>query len=336
MQDGITIAGNLIVDYVKQIDTYPKPGMLSNILEISRSVGGCGTNTSINLAKIDHSIPIQVMGMVGADENGEFVLGKLKADGIDTANVIINNQLPTSFTDVMNAQDNGERTFFHARGANAHFGIEQVPVGKIQTRHFHIGYALLLDSMDAEDADYGTAMARVLHDVQQKGIKTSMDVVSESSDRFQRIVTPALKYCDRLIINEIEASMVSGMEARENGKLDRGQLEKICSILFTLGVADLVAIHAPEGACAMEKGGAFYYEPSYELPKGWIQGTVGAGDAFCAGMLYSIYRGLDCTQALKTAAAAAACNLSSPNSIDGMKSISEIQKLMSTWRQKQA
>ncbi len=336
MRDGITIAGNLIVDYVKQIDTYPRPGMLANILELSRSVGGCATNTSINLARIDPDIPIEVIGMVGEDENGEYVLGKLKADGIDTTHVAVNKELPTSFTDVMNAQDNGERTFFHARGANAHFGMGQIPVDQLQTRHFHIGYALLLDSLDAEDTTYGTAMAKVLHDAQQKGIKTSMDVVSESGDRFQKIVRPALKYCDYLIINEIEASMVAGIEARKDGKLDKGQLQTICTRLFELGVAEMVTIHAPEGACTMEKRGDFFYEPSYALPKGWIQGTVGAGDAFCAGMLFSIYHGLDSTQALKTAAAAAACNLSSPNSIDGMKNISEIRRLMAAWKQKQA
>ena len=37
---GIAIAGNMIADIVKSIDCYPKKGMLANISEISRSVGG--------------------------------------------------------------------------------------------------------------------------------------------------------------------------------------------------------------------------------------------------------------------------------------------------------
>jgi sugar/nucleoside kinase (ribokinase family) len=44
---------------------------------------------------------------------------------------------------------------------------------------------------------------------------------------------------------------------------------------------------------------------SYELPLGYIKGSVGAGDAFCAGILYSIYRGFDMPHALKFANGAA-------------------------------
>ena len=38
---GITIAGNILTDIVKQIDCYPKIGMLANVTEISQAVGGC-------------------------------------------------------------------------------------------------------------------------------------------------------------------------------------------------------------------------------------------------------------------------------------------------------
>jgi len=40
MQNHITVAGNLIVDTVKKIDSYLVCGKLSSILEISRGVGG--------------------------------------------------------------------------------------------------------------------------------------------------------------------------------------------------------------------------------------------------------------------------------------------------------
>ena len=38
---GIAVAGNLLTDYVKRVNTYPRPGQLANILSLSRAVGGC-------------------------------------------------------------------------------------------------------------------------------------------------------------------------------------------------------------------------------------------------------------------------------------------------------
>ncbi len=86
-----------------------------------------------------------------------------------------------------------------------------------------------------------------------------------------------------------------------------------------------IIIHMPEGACAMDIRENFLFIPSLNLPENYIKGTVGAGDAFCAGMLFSIYKRYDIEHALKIGAGAAACCLSEINSIDGMKGIKEIK-----------
>ena len=65
---GIAIAGNLVVDTVKNISSYPEMGMLTDIQDISKGVGGCAANTSIDLAKLEPALPIQVLGCVGEDE----------------------------------------------------------------------------------------------------------------------------------------------------------------------------------------------------------------------------------------------------------------------------
>lgn len=63
------------------------------------------------------------------------------------------------------------------------------------------------------------------------------------------------------------------------------------------------------------------------LSNGFIKGTVGAGDAFCSGMLYGIYKGLDPEYSLHIASAAAAACISCENSIGGMRPIEELLKL---------
>ena len=332
MKEGIAIAGNLIVDFVKDIDVYPAEGMLSNIRNVQMSIGGCATNTAIDLKKIDESMRVEVLGMVGDDSNGLYVSEKLRQHSIDTKGVKINKQTMTSFTDVMTASDGKNRTFFHARGANAVFGFDDIDFDNLQSRFFHIGYALLLDKFDAHDSQYGTVMAKTLARAQRKGLVTSMDVVSENSDRFADIVTPSLKYCDNLIINEVEASLICRIPVRKNGVLDKNGLNKACCRLLEAGVGNWVVIHAPEGACAMERDGSFVYVPSLKLPSDYIKGTVGAGDAFCAGVLYSIYREYAIEDALIIGAGAAACSLSELNSVDGMKGLDYILGLIEKYR----
>jgi len=162
MNKGILFVGNLITDYIKVIDSYPIAGMLSNIYSLKRCIGGCAGNTSVDISKIDGSIPVKVIGMVGNDENGEYVIKVLKDNNIDVAGILKNDSLPTSFTDVMTVKNTSERTFFHSRGANASLSYEHIDFKKISADIFHIGYAMLLDSFDAEDSEYGTVMAKTL------------------------------------------------------------------------------------------------------------------------------------------------------------------------------
>lgn len=329
MKDGISIAGNLIVDYVKMIDTYPKIGMLCNILDRSQSVGGCATNTLGCIAAMDKNIPLFCHGSVGVDEAGKFILDFLKENHINKDGVIIRNDVFTSFTDAMTVYTSGERTFFQARGANAVFGYEDLDFDEIASRRmFHIGYALLLDKFDEEDPEYGTVMAKTLRRVQSLGVKTSMDVVSEDSERFGKVVRPSLKFINYFIANEIEGGKVSGIAVRKrDGTLDIEALKKACEILMNDGVKDLVVLHAPEGGIYLTKDGESDFVSSLKLPEGYIKGSTGAGDAFCAGILYSLYMDYPLLKAMKIANAVAAANLSMPDSISGLRPISDIMEL---------
>lgn len=325
---GITIAGNILTDIVKSIDCYPKIGMLSNIKDISRAVGGCVPNTAIDLAKIDRSMPISVIGKIGDDEYGRYVLSQFSRYNIDCEGVLISPNKPTSFSDVM-SMPSGERTFFHARGANAEFSPEDIDIASLNSVILHIGYILLLDSFDKEDAEFGTVMARFLHDVQARGIKTSVDVVSDSTADYKAKILPALKYCDYIILNEVESSNLSDLEPYyPDGSLNIDNIKKTMSYMAECGVKEKIIVHCKKaGFCYDVPTGNFTVVPSLNIPKSEIKGSVGAGDAFCAGSLYGIYNGFDDKRILEFAASAAACNLFSENSVDGMLSKNEIEKL---------
>lgn len=325
---GITVAGNILADIVKRIDCYPKSGMLANIRESNMSVGGCAPNTAIAIAKIDRSIPVAVLGKIGDDEYGRFLLSQLSRYNIDCGRISVSPDMPTSFSDVMSLTS-GERTFFHMRGANAYFAPSDVDISAINSVILHIGYILLLDSFDECDSEYGTAMARFLHDAQAQGIKTSVDVVSDSTADYKAKIMPALKYCNYIILNELESSMLSALPPyNADGSINTDNIKKTMELMAAAGVKDKVIVHCKNaGFCLNAQTGEFTVVPSLNIPEAEIKGSVGAGDAFCAGSLYGIYNNYDDKRLLEFAAAAAACNLFAENSVDGMRSKGEIEKL---------
>ena len=67
------------------------------------------------------------------------------------------------------------------------------------------------------------------------------------------------------------------------------------------------------------------------LPAGYIKGTVGAGDSFCAGCLYGIYNGFTDVEILEFASGAAACNLAAEDSVSGMRDAGYVRELIATY-----
>lgn len=333
-REGIAVAGNMIVDVLYPILGNPKPGELTTITDgISRSTGGALCNVIVDLAKLDPAVPLTALGRVGTDPEGDYILEKLNAHAnIDTSRV--RREGLTSFTAVMADTIGKQRTFFHYRGANARFCEKDVDWETLNVAILHIGYLLLLDALDEPDAIYGTKMARLLHTAQGKGIKTSIDVVSEAGDRFCRIVPPALNYTDYCVINELEAQASTGVPLRngETGELLRENLPKALQKLKALGVSTWAVIHCPEGGFGLDTRGEYVAVESLPLPREQIKGTVGAGDAFCAGVLCGAYRGWSLPEAIELGSAAAACSLSESGATEGMRTVDESMELYRKFR----
>ncbi len=328
MREGILSAGNWVYDHVKIVNTLPEKGMLASILQEEIGGGGAPYNVLVDLAKMDAPFPLHGAGLIGKDHKASFLINELQNYSIDTSNIHQTEQTSTSYTDVMTEKPTGDRTFFHYRGTNALLSHDDLAKIDSQAKIFHLGYLLLLDSLDQKDEEYGVVSAKTLHMLQKKGFKTSVDVVSESGERFKELVTPALKYINYLIINEIEAERISGLKIRSDQDINKENLLKTGQHLIDQGVQDLVVIHFPEGGFAISKDGSQHFAPSFQVDQSEIIGTNGAGDAFCAGMLYAIHENKPLEESLKTANACARFNLLGATSTGGMQSIDEVQKFM--------
>lgn len=319
MKKGIAIAGSILVDDINEISAYPQAGELTKIKSVQKSVGGCVPNVAIDLKRICPELTVKAVGKVGADENGEYVKEVLSKNGVDIENVSVAED-KTSFTEVMSVLG-GQRTFFTYAGASAGFGLNDVPMAALNVKMLHLGYFLLLDKIDNGDGEL------LLKKAKEQGVKTSIDLVSENSDRYS-LVLPCLKYVDNLIINEVEAGALTGIEPKKEN------LVEIAQKLKANGVSERVIIHTPEiGVCVSNTG--VEAVPSYSLPENFVVGTTGAGDAFCAGALLGIYQEKTDKEILEFASGAAVMALTEADATSGLRTEQEIKELCKRLKRKE-
>lgn len=261
---GVVAGGNWLVDKIKIIDTYPRQDALANVLSHSVCNGGSPFNVLVALAKLGATFPLAGVGLVGNDPDGRWIRERCETQGIQTGALAIHDAAPTSFTDVMTVQSSGRRTFFHHRGANAFLGPDHFDFTRLEGRIFHLGYLLLLDRLDQPDAECGTVAGRVLRDASRAGFKTSIDVVSEDSQRFAEVVLPTLRFVDYCILNEFELQRTTGVSTQVDGKAHLPGIRTAAAQLIAAGVREQVIVHFPEGACALSVDGTFHSRAAFK------------------------------------------------------------------------
>ena len=318
-RNGIAVAGSVLVDKINEIKAYPQSGELTQIVGLEKAVGGCVPNVALDLKKICPELDVKAIGKVGNDEDGAYVSNVLSQGGVDVSGFVVSEEDSTSFTEVMSVI-NGQRTFFTYPGTSADFGYNDIDFENLDSRILHLGYFLLLEKVDQGEG------IQILQKAQEMGIKTSIDLVSENSDRYSLILS-CLPYTNYLIINEIEAGKLTGMEPTDDN------LEEIARKLKALGVSDKVVIHKPDFAVCLSNDG-YTVVNSYSLPDGYIKGTTGAGDAFCAGTLIGIYKEWSDTEILEFASGCAVMALGKADATSGLLTEEEIKEYCKQFERK--
>jgi sugar/nucleoside kinase (ribokinase family) len=311
---GVMAGGNWVMDQTKIIDRFPHQDGLANVLKESRGNGGSPYNILKDLSKLGVDFPLYGVGLVGNDSNGNFILEDCRQHGIDISAVEAVDEKATSYTDVMTVKETGRRTFFHQRGANSLLSRAQFNLKDSKAKILHLGYLLLLDELDRLDEENRTQASYLLEDALHLGFKTSLDVVSENSERFRKIVPPALPFTHFLFLNEYEAGKITGLDLRVKTSPNLERFKEAAELLLAMGVKEWVIIHCAQGALAYHKSGKCHVQGSLKVPEKDIAGTSGAGDAFAAGVLWGLHdekpmeecpscRGVYCGFLLKVAGA---------------------------------
>lgn len=325
---GILAGGNWIIDNVKIVDVYPKEDKLANILKESNSNGGAPYSVLKAISKMGFQFPLTGIGAIGDDERGDYILNECQKLNIDSSQIIKVQDSNTSYTDVMTVLGTGRRTFFHSRGANAHLDESYFNFSGHKSKIFHLGYLLLLDRLDAIGSDGLTGAAKVLKEARKCGMVTSADLVSEQSERFKTIIPLALQYVDILFVNEFEAGMLTGIEiCDEEGECSIVNAYKAADTILNAGVQRWVIIHFPKGAIALNKSGDKLFQPSVKMSAENIKGSVGAGDAFAAGVLAGFHDDWTMAKCLLLGVNVAAASLMDASSSESIVPWQECLKL---------
>ena len=162
--------GILVADHgCVPIDHAPAAGELVLTDGLSLSIGGCAANAAIDLARV--GVKVGVVGSVGQDVFGQFIVETLEAGGVATSSVRRLTGVGTSGTLIVNVRGQ-DRRFVHTMGANARFTAADIPLERVRAaKVLYVGGYLLMPALVPEE------LAEAFRQARRWGVTTVLDVV---------------------------------------------------------------------------------------------------------------------------------------------------------------
>lgn len=293
----------MVADVVgRPLRAVPDPGRLVLVDEMSIHTGGCAVNAATTLARL--GIPVEVIGKIGEDPFGDFVLNAMKERGIGTSGVKRDPKAGTSATMVMVAPD-GERRFVHYIGANAGLTLADVDMQMVTGASIlHVAGSLVMPGIDGEPT------AELLRQAQAAGVTTFLDTVWDDTARWMKTLHPCLPHIDYFVPSLAEAQALTGMETP-------GEVAKF---LLGKGVKTVALKMGADGCLVMSDRGDEIRLRAFEIN---VVDATGAGDAFAAGFIAGIYQDWPLEQTARFANGVGALCVTGVGATGGIRSMAE-------------
>lgn len=335
---GFISGGCWTLDRIKIIDQWPQQEALAMITDTDRQGGGSAHNLAINMRKLDSSIPVEAIGIVGNDSDGEFLFQTALGHGVNVEQLHRTDMAETSYTDVMSDVASGKRTFFHHKGCNDLLTPEHFNFRSTRCRILHLGLLGLHRQLDNSRDGEDNGWVSVLKQAKQAGLQTNIELVSIDAGNIRELCLPCLPWLDTLIVNDYEIGALadittirstgrSGENGDGGGEAVPEQCVRAAKKVLSLGNMEHVVVHYPAGAVCVSSGGEVTEMVSVTVDRETIASTVGAGDAFAAGMLYGLHEHWSVEKSLQLAHAVAAASLRSPTTVGSVESVESCLRL---------
>ena len=268
------------------------------------SVGGGSTNTAAGLARM--GLKTAAVAKLGQDEEGDRVLARLQALGIDTSRFLRTSDCLTGLSVILTGFT-GDRTILTYRGASSELTEAEVPWDLLQEAPW-----MFVGSMSGHSAPLFIKLADFAG---AHGIKLALNPGSHQLKLGWEVLRPALEHCTALFVNKQEAYALTGVAPRQ-GEEDE---QAVLHCLHEAGCRQVFITAGSEGALASD-GTQRLCLPAYQAP---AVSTVGAGDAFAAGALTAVIKGCALERALRLGSLNAASVVQGYGATEGLLSWEE-------------
>ena len=271
----VTALGELLIDFTENgMSTQGNPFMEAN-------PGGAPCNVLAMLEKLGKKTAF--IGKVGKDMFGEQLKTAVEEVGIDTRNLIMDDEVHTTLAFVHTYPD-GDRdfSFYRNPGADMMLTKEEIQEDLIRdSRIFHFG------TLSSTHEGVREATRHAIEVAKEAGCIVSFDPnlrppLWKSLDDARKEIEYGLTKCDILKISDNEVEFLFGTTDYDKGAAIIREKYNIPLVLITMG---------KEGSRAYYKD--LRVESAPFLQENTIE-TTGAGDTFCASSLnYVLEHGLD-------------------------------------------
>jgi pseudouridine kinase len=295
----VCVIGGLNVDVVGQSDDLKRSD--SSVGTIGFSAGGVARNIAEAMAKL--GVPVKLLGTVGADANGEWLLRQCQQAGVDVKKIKVDSSLPTG---VYMALLDGSGDMIYA--VNSMSIVESTSSEYIKT------HQILLKSSKYVVVDANLSSEALEAICQIEGIKCVVDPVSTIKSK------KVISLLDKIYAikpNRLEATVLTGIEIT-----DLPSAQRAVERLHQKGVVQVALSLGPDGVIASDGQSCIHYQ----MPKVDVVNATGAGDVFTAGWISGLYEGLDFQLSIKQALIAAYINLLSNDTIHDQLNMDLVSK----------
>ena len=241
-----------------------------------------------------------LIGVVGDDEFGRFMLKALAERAVDVSSCIVDKTLATGMSVVLSQPQ--DRAILTYPGAIPALRADQIDRAMLRrARHLHVGSYFLLDGLRP-------GLPGLYAEARGMGLTTSLDTNWDPGGTWDSGLEHVLPACDVLMPNEVEARHIAHCD-----RLDKA-LETLSARVPTLAVK-----LGAEGGLARQ-GATTVRESALPLE---VVDTTGAGDSFDAGFLYGQLHGWSLARSLQLACACGSLSTRAAGGTEGQPFISE-------------
>jgi sugar/nucleoside kinase (ribokinase family) len=246
---------------------------------VSIGTGGDALNAAVNLAKL--GLDVRVAGCVGEDPFGDILLREASRHGVDTTGVRRTGSCGTAVSIVL-IEKTGERHFVYHGGGNDLFEASMITGGMLQG----IDCLCINSLFDLPALEGSSGLAELLAKARSLGILTALDVTGNPDRKKWPALAEVLPHLDYFLPSENEAAALTGLS--DPAAMAEAFLAAGCGhAVVKCGERGAYIAGRTPGGHSTVKGGCFVGS----FPVKQVDAT-GAGDAFVAGFIYGLSRGL--------------------------------------------